>query len=227
MKHEARTVYHQELTQIREGVLRLGGMVDQAIERALDALRQRDRSVALQVVFGDAEINRLRFELEEAGLRLIATQQPAAGDLREVLAALNIAIEMERMADHAAGIAKTVLRMGDEPLLKPLIDIPRMAQAAREMLGSALKAFIDRDAEAARSIAARDDEIDNLYRAVFDELIEIMARDPTTVERGTYLLWCGHNLERIGDRVTNLAERVVFMTTGHLQELNLKPPGEF
>jgi phosphate transport system protein len=133
---------------------------------------------------------------------------------------MNIVVDMERMADHAAGIAKTVIRMGDEPLLKPLIDIPKMAQAAREMLSDCLKSFVGRDATLAKKTADRDTEIDTLYKAVFDELIEIMARDPTTVERGTYLLWCAHNLERIGDRVTNIAERVVFMTTGDMRELN-------
>jgi phosphate transport system protein len=205
---------------VREDILRLGGMVDQALERALESLRQRDRLLAKQVIDDDAAINELRFRVEEACLALIATQQPAAGDLRAVVAAMNIVVDMERMADHAAGIAKTVIRMGDEPLLKPLIDIPKMALAAREMLAGSLKAFVAHDAAMAKKIAGRDTEIDDLYKAVFDELIEIMARDPSTVERGTYLLWCAHNLERIGDRVTNIAERVVFMTTGDMKELN-------
>jgi phosphate transport system protein len=215
-----RTLYDREFSRVREDILRLGGQVDRAIERALESLRQRDRLLAKQVIDEDAGINELRFHVEEACLALIATQQPAAGDLRAVVAAMNIVVDIERMADHAAGIAKTVIRMGDEPLLKPLIDIPKMAQAAREMLADSLKAFVARDAALAKKTAGRDTEIDNLYKAVFDELIEIMARDPTTVERGTYLLWCAHNLERIGDRVTNIAERVVFMTTGDMRELN-------
>ena len=215
-----RTLYDREFSRVREDILRLGGMVDQALERALESLRQRDRLLAKQVIDDDAAINELRFRVEEACLALIATQQPAAGDLRAVVAAMNIVVDMERMADHAAGIAKTVIRMGDEPLLKPLIDIPKMAQAAREMLADCLKAFVTRDASMAKKTAGRDTEIDDLYKAVFDELIEIMARNPSTVERGTYLLWCAHNLERIGDRVTNIAERVVFMTTGDMKELN-------
>ncbi len=215
-----RTAYDREFARVQDDLLRLGEMVDQAMERALECLRQRDRVLARHIIDHDVEVNALRFQIEEACLALIATQQPAAGDLRAVVAAMNIVVDMERMADHAAGIAKTVLRMGDEPLLKPLIDIPRMTQTAREMLRDSLKAFVDRDAGLAREIARRDTEIDQLYKAVFDELVEIMARDPTTVTRGTYLLWCAHNLERIGDRVTNIAERVVFMTTGNMRELN-------
>lgn len=221
MEHPLRTTYDREFGQVRDNLLRLGRMVDEAIERSLDCLRQRDARLAQEVIDRDAAINQLRFEVEEACLALIATQQPAAGDLRAVVSAMSIVVDMERMADHAAGIAKTVLRMGDEPLLKPLIDIPRMAQTAREMLSASLKAFVDRDEKLARETALRDSEIDDLYRAVFDELIEIMARDPSTVTRGTYLMWCGHNLERIGDRATNIAERVIFLTTGDLKELNV------
>ncbi len=215
-----RTAYDREFARVQDDLLRLGDMVDQAMERALECLRQRDRVLAKHIIDHDVTVNELRFQIEEACLALIATQQPAAGDLRAVVAAMSIVVDMERMADHAAGIAKTVLRMGDEPLLKPLIDIPRMTQTAREMLRGSLKAFVARDVGLAREVARRDTEIDLLYKAVFDELIEIMAKDPGTVTRGTYLLWCAHNLERIGDRVTNIAERVVFMTTGDMRELN-------
>jgi phosphate transport system protein len=196
-------------------------MVDQAIARALESLQNRDQSLAKQVIEEDEEINTLRFKIEEACLALIATQQPAAHDLRAVIAAMSIVIDMERMADHAAGIAKTVIRMGDEPLLKPLIDIPLMVQLARDMLSGSLRAFVEQDAESARSIASQDDEMDILYRAIFDELVEIMSHKPDSVERATYLLWCAHNLERIGDRVTNIAERVVFVSTGDMRELNV------
>jgi phosphate transport system protein len=196
-------------------------MVDQAIARALESLQNRDQSLAKQVIEEDEEINTLRFKIEEACLALIATQQPAAHDLRAVIAAMSIVIDMERMADHASGIAKTVIRMGDEPLLKPLIDIPLMVQLARNMLSGSLRAFVEQDAESARSIASQDDEMDILYRAIFDELVEIMSHKPDSVERATYLLWCAHNLERIGDRVTNIAERVVFVSTGDMRELNV------
>jgi phosphate transport system protein len=215
-----RDTYDREFLQIVDNILKLGNLVDDAIARALTSLQDRDHLVAQQLIADDEHINQLRFDIEETCLVLIATQQPTAGDLRMVIAAMNIVVDLERMGDHAAGIAKTVIRMGDEPLLKPLIDIPRMAQLAREMLRSALDAFVKRDAEKARKAAAFDNDIDHLYRAIFDELVEIMAHKPEGVERATYLLWCAHNLERIGDRVTNISERVIFMTTGDMKELN-------
>lgn len=216
-----RSAYEREYAEIRDDLLRMGSLVDAAIDRSLASLKSRDIGLAQQVIDDDNAINDLRFAIEEECLALIATQQPAAGDLRAVVAAMNIVNDMERMADHATGISKTVFRMGDEPLLKPLINIPKMANQAREMLKRSLDAFLSRDAEAARAVAAQDDEIDHLYKAVFDELLDIMARDPDTIPRGTYLLWCAHNLERIGDRVTNIAERVIFMTTGMMKELNV------
>lgn len=221
MPHGLRTAYDREYAVIQDDLLRMSKMVDQAITRALESLQNRDQSLAKQVIEEDEAINTLRFKIEEACLALIATQQPAAHDLRAVIAAMSIVIDMERMADHASGIAKTVIRMGDEPLLKPLIDIPLMVKLARDMLSGSLRAFIEQDAESARSIASRDDEMDILYRAIFDELVEIMAHKPDSVERATYLLWCAHNLERIGDRVTNIAERVVFVSTGDMRELNV------
>ncbi len=221
MTQQLRAAYDREFAGIRERVLRLGELVDQAISRSLDSLQRRDTAQAAQIIEDDAEINELRFEIEEACLALIATQQPAAGDLRSVIAAMNIVVDIERMGDHATGIAKTVIRMGDEPLLKPLIDIPRMVEIARAMLRESLQAYLDRDAAKAREIATRDDEIDHLYKAIFDELLEIMAKDPGSVTRATYLLWTAHNLERIGDRVTNIAERVIFASTGDMKELNL------
>jgi phosphate transport system protein len=197
----------------------MGLLVQDAIRNSLESLKQRDTNLAQEVIDRDLQINDLRFKIEEACLTLIATQQPTAGDLRAVVAAMNIVVDMERMADHASGIAKTVIRMGDEPLLKPLIDLPRMADLAREMLRDALDAFIKRDALGAKAIAPRDEEMDLLYKAIFDELVEIMAHKPDSVERATYLLWCAHNLERIGDRVINIVERVIFMTTGDMREL--------
>lgn len=220
MTSSARRAFDQQLNDIRDNILRMGQLVDTAIDRAMQALRDQDHALARQIIHDDAAINELRFKVEEECLTTIATQQPAASDLRTLIAAMNLVNDLERMADHATGIAKTVLRMGDEPLLKPLIDIPRMAQAAREMLRRGLDAFVARDAAAARAVASEDHTIDHYYKAVFDELLSIMARDPASIPRGTYLLWCAHNLERIGDRVTNIAERVVFMTTGMMKELN-------
>ena len=216
-----RATLDQETRAINDDLLRMQKLVDQSIVHSLDSLERRDQTVAQQVIDEDIEINDLRFKIEEACLSLIATQQPAASDLRWVIAAMHMVVEMERMADHATGIAKTVIMMGDEPLLKPLIDIPRMAELAREMLRESLEAYNERNAEKARRVAARDDEMDGLYRAVFDELVEIMSKTPGSITRATYLLWCAHNLERIGDRVTNIAERVVFVDTGDMRELNL------
>lgn len=196
-------------------------MVAEAIQNSVTSLQNRDLTLAHEVAERDEEINDLRFEIEEACLALIATQQPAARDLRGVIAAMNIVMDLERMGDHASGIAKTVIRMGDQPLLKPLIDIPRMTKLSLEMLRGTLKAFVDIEPEVAKAIAMRDEEMDFLYKAIFDELVDIMANTPDSVERATYLLWTAHNLERIGDRVTNIAERVIFMSTGTVEELNM------
>ena len=219
MAKVTRARYDQSYAAIEEDILKMGSLVQDAIRNSIESLKQRDKNLAQDVINRDQRINDLRFKVEEACLTLIATQQPTAGDLRAVVAAMNIVVDMERMADHASGIAKTVIRMGDEPLLKPLIDLPKMADLARQMLSDVLKAFIERDEVAAKAIAPRDEEMDYLYKAIFDELVEIMAHKPGSVERATYLLWCGHNLERIGDRAINIVERVVFMTTGNMREL--------
>ncbi|MGD8813345.1 MAG: phosphate signaling complex protein PhoU [Anaerolineales bacterium] len=221
MSEGLRAAYDREYARVQDRILRLGSLVDEAISRSLECLQNRDRSLAQIVINEDQAVNDLRFEIEEECLALIATQQPIASDLRAVVAAMNIIVEIERMGDYASGIAKTVILMGDEPLLKPLIDIPKMTNLAREMLRTCLTAFIESDAESARNVAAQDDEMDKLYRAVFDELVEIMVDKPDAVSRATYLLWCAHNLERIGDRVTNIAERVIFMNTGDMKELNV------
>jgi phosphate transport system protein len=218
---EPRSTFDREFGEIQETIQELHSRVDVAIARSLESLEKRDQKLAQRIIEKDAKINELRYSVEEACLTLIATQQPAATDLRAVIAAMHIAMEMERMADHAAGIAKTVILMGDEPLLKPLIDIPRMTVLAREMLGDSLKAFVQRDSSGAQAVAKRDNDMDKLYTDIFDELVEIMAAKPGSATRATYLLWCAHNLERIGDRVTNIAERVVFVSTGDMKELNV------
>jgi phosphate transport system protein len=209
-----------ELGQIQEDVLRMGSMVEEAVHRSIQALKNRDVELARQIVAADQHINELRYKIEEQCLKVIATQQPVAGDLRMIIAAMHVAVEMERMADHAEGTAELVTRMADEPLLKPLIDLPRMADIACEMLRDSLDAFIARDAKAATAIVARDDEIDQLYDQIFRELLTYMLQDPSNINRATYLLWVAHNLERTGDRVTNVSERVVFMATGQLKEMN-------
>ena len=220
MTGSTRATLERELQQMQDDLLRLGDRVDTAIASAMRSLEQRDFDLARQVVAGDSEINGLRFQIEENCLRLIATQQPAAGDLRAVVAAMNIVVDLERMGDHAAGVARVVLRMGDEPLLKPLIDLPRMAEVCREMLRQALHAYVVRDAEAALAVARRDDTIDGLYQQIFRELLSFMIEDPKTTTRALWLLFSAHNVERIGDRITNIVERIVFMTSGVMHELN-------
>lgn len=218
----SRSTLDREFSQIQDNILRMGSLVDTAIDQSIRCLKSQDIELAKKIIADDQVINEIRFIIEEECLALIATQQPMASDLRSVIAAMNIVNDMERMGDHATGIAKTVIRMGTEPLLKPLLDIPRMADHAREMLKQSLDAYLTRDTELARKVAERDDEIDSLYNQIFRELLSFMIADPKTTTRGTYLLWTAHNLERIGDRVTNIAERVIYMTTGMMQELNIK-----
>jgi phosphate transport system protein len=214
-----RTSFERHLHELQDEVLVLGSMVEKAIYRSMEALKNRDLELAKQVVADDSKINQKRFEIEERCIELIVTQQPMAGDLRIIVAVLNIIVDLERIGDHAAGIAKIVIMIGNEPPLKPLIDLPRMAQKTGDMLRQSLDAFIHRDAEAAKKITGEDDEIDGLYDQVFRELLTFMAEDPRTITRATRLIWVGHNLERSADRVTNICERVVFVVTGKMEEI--------
>ncbi len=223
MPSQNRATLDRELKSIQDNLLRMGSLLDAAIQFAMQALATRNASLARQVVNDDAQINKLRFEIEEQCLDVIATQQPLATDLRVVVAAMNIVSDLERMADHAAGVAKIVIKMGDEPLLKPLIDIPRMAAECRVMTRQALDAFVRRDIESAKRMAAQDDVIDNLHQQIFRELLTYMIEDPHTTSRALYLLFASHNLERIGDRAVNIAERVIFLTSGEMKELNAGP----
>ena len=217
----ARRSFDLALRNVQDEVLVLGSLADHAIERSLEALRRLDQDAARAIIRDDLQINQKRFDIEEQVIELIATQQPMAGDLRKLVAVLNIVIELERIADHAEGIAKIVLLHGEQPLAKPLVDLPRMAERARDMLRRSLTAFIERDAEAARRIGAEDDAVDALYDQVYNDLLGIMIRDPGTIDRATWLLWAAHNLERIADRVTNICERVVFEVSGKMQEMKV------
>jgi phosphate transport system protein len=211
--------YGQELKDLRSSVVAMASMVDKAINNAVVALMQRDVSIAQQVVAEDRAINEHRWRTEEQALLVIATQAPMASDLRMIAAVIHIVTDLERMADHAAGIAKIALQTADQPPLKPLVDIPRMSEIARTMLHDAITAFIEDDQAAARAIVGRDDEVDALYEQIYRELLTFMLADPTTIDQATHLLWVAHNLERIADRVTNICERVVFAATGQLEEL--------
>jgi len=197
----------------------MGSMVDKATSRAMEALKKRDVAVANQIILDDRKINEKRFNIEERCIQLIATQQPMAGDLRSIICVLNIITELERIGDHAEGIAKIVVMIGDEPPLKPLIDLPRMTNKTVGMLRRSMDAFTNCDANAAREIIAEDDDVDSLYEQVFHDLLIFMAEDPRTITRATRLLWVAHNLERSADRVTNICERVVFSVTGKMQEI--------
>ena len=214
-----RESFHRHLTALQNEVLFMGSMAEKAIERSMEALKNRDLELARQVVADDAKINQKRFDIEEKCVELIVTQQPMAGDLRVIIAVLNIIIDLERIADHAEGTAKIAIMIGNEPPLKPLIDLPRMAQKTEEMLRRSLDAFVNLDAEACRKICAEDDEIDQLYDQVFRELLTFMAEDSKTITRATRLIWVGHNLERSADRVTNICERVIYVVTGKMEEI--------
>jgi len=214
-----RTEFEQQLRDLQDEVLLMGSMVRRAIERSMQALKARDMELAQKVIEEDARINEKRFVIEEKCVHFIVRQQPVAGDLRLIICILNLITDLERIADHAEGIAKIVLMLGSEPPLKPLIDLPRMAEKAGGMLTRSLSAFIKRDEKAAREICAEDDEVDALYDQVFRELLTFMLEDPRTITRATRLLWVGHNLERIADRVTNICERVVFLVTGKMEEI--------
>ncbi len=217
-----RTDYERNLKELQDKVLAMGSMVEKAIGLSMEAMKNRDLELAKRVTEDDHYINAKRFEIEEDCIRLIATQAPMARDLRIIVAVLNIIIDLERIGDHAAGNAKIATMLGEEPPLKPLIDLPRMADKTADMLRRALDAFVKRDADAARAITVEDDEVDALYDQIFRELLYFMAEDPKTVSRATRLIWAAHNLERSADRVTNICERVVFVVTGKQEEIGGK-----
>ena len=217
-----RETFDRELQRLQDEVLVLGGLVEKAIIQSVEVLKRRDLEGARRLIAQDRRvINEKRFAIESEALTLIATQQPMAGDLRVIAAVLEIAHELERMGDYAKGIAKINLMMGDEPLLKPLVDIPLMAEKARSMLHQALEAFVRRDVELARAIPKQDDEVDALYNQVYRDLLALMMQNPRDIDRATYLLWVAHNLERTADRVANICERVIFMVTGEMVEMDV------
>jgi phosphate transport system protein len=217
----SREQFHKGLQSLQDGVLEMGSMVDRQLERSMQALIDRDIPLAEAVIRDDSEVNRARFHLDNICLSLLAMQAPMANDLRLIVSVLSMITDLERMGDHAEGIARIVLLMQDEPLVKPLVDIPAMADTARTMLKDVLDAFVQRDADAAYRVGAMDDEVDVLYERVYQDLVAIMVKDPSTVEACTHLLWTAHNLERIADRSTNIAERVVFTATGMLPEMDV------
>lgn len=214
-----RKTFESEIQQVKDDVLLLGSMVEHALLGSVEALKKRDIKAAERIFVEDNQINGKRFEIENKLMILIATQQPMAHDLRLLASTMEIISELERMGDYAKGIANINIRMGDTPLLKPLIDVPRMAQKGADMLHRSLTAFVTEDVETARALPIEDDEVDALYNQIYRELMTFIIADPTTIERANWLLWVAHNLERFADRVSNICERTVFIATGEMNEI--------
>jgi len=210
----------REIQHLEDEILILGNMVEDALVASVGILKKRDMEGARCLIVKDIDINARRYAIEDRTLALIALQQPVARDLRVLAAILEIVTELERIGDYAKGIGKISLLIGEQPLLKPLVDIPLMAEKALSMLRSALVAFIERDVETARAIPALDDEVDQLYEQVYRELITYILADPTCLEQANHLLWAAHNLERAADRVSNICERILFMVTGEFSEFD-------
>jgi phosphate transport system protein len=218
--HPARETLDREMRSIRDDVLRMGSMVVAALDEATEALVAGDRDRASTVIREDIRINEMQAAILVQIARTIATQAPVARDLRYLLALYHVSYELERMGDHAGSVAKQVRKLAPFPPLKRYVDLPAMGELAATLVGDILRALVDVDVAAARDVAARDDEIDRLYHRTFDEVVELMRADPGNVDRGTRVLFAAHYLERIGDRVTNIAEDVVFLASGEIEDLN-------
>ena len=216
-----RESFSKYIKELEKEVTEMGEMVIVAITRSVEALKTLNVNEARRIITDDTLINRRRWDIEEKCINLIATQQPVASDLREILAILCIVTDLERMGDYAEGIGKIVVMHGSEPLVKPLVDIPRMAEKAVSMLKKSLDAFLRRDAQAAMAINSEDDEVDLLYEQVYRVLLNYMIEDPRTITRATYLIWVAHNLERFADHITNICERIVFLVTGTMSEVKV------
>jgi len=218
--HPARVGLDEEMAQVKDHVLRMGSLVEEAIRAAIAALVGHDAEAATAVIANDRRINEMQREISTLITRTIATQSPVARDLRFLLSLDHVSYELERMGDHAGSVAKQVRKLAPYPPLKKYVDLPAMGELGATLVGDVLRALVDVDVTAARAVAARDDEIDNLYHKTFDEVVELMRADGGNVERGTRILFAAHYLERIGDRVTNIAEDVVFLASGEIEDLN-------
>lgn len=216
-----RETLDRKIKDMLDELLIMDSMIEKCVMESIDALKRRDLKAARRAYDYDKEINAKRYEIENAAITTIATQQPVmAGDIRLLASILEVTSELERMGDYAKGIAKICLLIGDQPLIKPLIDVPRMADIAIDMLHRAVGAFVALDAEAAMAIPADDDQVDALYNQVYRELVTIMFSNPATIDQANYLMWAAHNLERLADRVTNICERTIYAATGSLREID-------
>ncbi|MFL5779563.1 MAG: phosphate signaling complex protein PhoU [Chloroflexota bacterium] len=218
--HPAREPLDREQREIKAAVLRMGTIVEDQIRAAIRSLIEHDADAALAVVVGDGRVNEAQRNASSMIARTIATQQPVARDLRFLLSLDHVTYELERIGDHAASVAKQARKLAPEPPLKAYADLPRMGELAAELVHGILRALVDIDQEDARAVAARDDEVDELYHQTFADVVELMRADPDNVERGTRILFAAHYIERIGDRVTNIAEDVVFLASGEVEDLN-------
>jgi phosphate transport system protein len=217
----SRELFHRELADLQDDVLVLGSMTEKAVLDSMEALRDGDIAWSHKLIEDDRLVNAKRFEIEERVIFVIASQQPMATDLRTLVSMLYIVTDLERIADHAEGIARINILLGDEPLPRKLSYIPSMADRAVQMLRDSLKSYLEHDVDLARRVCLADDEVDRLYDSVQDETIRGMVDDSSTIQRNTYLLWASHNLERIADRCTNIAERVIYTVTGRMEEINV------
>ena len=209
-----RQSFDQELESVRQDLVHMGQIVQDAIKNAVDALARRDKALAQQVMDGDDLIDSMQVEIEDRCISLIARQQPVATDLRILGTGLKITTDLERIGDHAFDIAKIVLLIGDEPLIKPLVDIPRMAVMAQSMLEDSLQAYLKLDIQLAEKVCRDDDLVDQLYHQVFRELLTYMLEDPKKINQATQLIFVARYLERIADHSTNVAEWVIYLVTG-------------
>jgi phosphate transport system protein len=216
----ARPILDREMRDVKDAIIRLGSSVQDALIRAMDALVRHDAEAATAVIRDDARINAMRGEVEDLVILSIATQSPVARDLRYLLMLDNVSSELERIGDYAANVAKQARKLAPEPPLREYVHLPELGRLAADGVGRITRALIDLDPDEARAVAAADDDIDRLYHAIIDETKALMAADGANVERGLRIVFAAHYLERAGDRMTNIAEDVVFLATGHIEDLN-------
>lgn len=215
-----REAYHKDLEKLEEDLMDMAKLSGSAVLRSIDVLESRDLVAAQAIVDEDRFINEKRFKIEEQTMLLLATQQPMAGDLRTLAAILNVITDLERIGDYAAGNAKVSLMIGDSDLIRPVGDMREMASLGCSMLDRCMETFKNRDDVVARKICSEDDAVDEIYDKIYKDLILMMVENPAIIQRATYMMWASHNLERVADRVTNIAERVVFMVTGKMEEMD-------
>jgi phosphate transport system protein len=216
-----RESFEKHIKGLNDNVVAMSEMVATATSRSVKALENRDVKEAERIIKDDLLINEKRWQIEEDCISLIALQQPVASDLREIIAVLNVITDLERMGDYAEGIAKIVVMLGDEPLIKQLVFSPKMAEKTIDMLRRSMQAFVKRDAKTAKAICNEDDEVDRLYDQAYHDLLMRMVNDPGVISKATPLIWVAHNLERSADRVTNICERTVFLATGTMPQMNV------